>query len=67
MSLLRKTRESTTLQILVVPLSLLCWKYATNDITSATEFANAFGVLMAVWLGREWRSAHYVDSKEAEK
>ncbi len=67
MSLLRKSRESTTLQILAIPLGLVCWKYAIGDITSATEFASAIGVLLAIWLGREWRSAHYVDSKEAEK
>ena len=62
MSLIGKTRESTTLQLLIVPLGLVCWKYFTDDIQSATEFASAIGVLMAVWLGREWRSAHYKDN-----
>lgn len=59
MSLIRKTRESTTMQLLLVPLGLICWKYFTGDIESATQFAQAFGMLMAVWLGREWRSAAY--------
>lgn len=59
MALIKKTRESTTMQLLLVPLCLVCWKYFTDDIESATEFAQAFGMLMAVWLGREWRSAHY--------
>jgi len=59
MSLIKKTRESTTMQLLLVPLVLVCWKYFDGSITSSTEFAQAFAMLMAVWLGREWRSSHY--------
>ena len=62
MSLIGKTRESTTLQLLLVPLGLVCWKYFTGDIESASEFAQAFGILMGVWLTREWRSSHYKNS-----
>lgn len=47
------------MQLLLVPLCLVCWKYYQGDIGSVTEFAQGFGMLMAVWLGREWRSAHY--------
>lgn len=50
------------MQLLLIPLALVCWKYFTDDIKSATEFAQAFGMLMAVWLGREWRSSHYQDN-----
>lgn len=63
MSLIAKTRESTTMQLLLIPLGLVCWKYFDGSIESATEFAQAFGMLMAVWLGREWRSAHYKGSE----
>ena len=59
MSIIGKTRESTTLQILLVPLALVCWKYGTTDTMATMEFAQAIGILMAIWLGREWRSAHY--------
>jgi len=63
MSLIAKTRESTTMQLLLVPLALVSWKYFDTDATSATEFAQSYATLMAVWLGREWRSAHY-DNKD---
>jgi len=65
MKIIGKTRESTTLQMLLPALALVGWKYATSDTMSATEFAQAFGILMAVWLGREWRSAHYKDKADA--
>lgn len=59
MKLIAKTRESTTLQLLLIPFGLVCWKYFNSEIQSATEFATAVGTLLAIWLGREWRSAHY--------
>ncbi len=64
MTIFAKTRESTTMQLLIIPLGLVCWKYFSGDITSATEFAQAFGMLMSVWLAREWRSSHYKNNAD---
>ena len=61
MSLIGKTRESTTLQLLLVPLALISWNYLNTEATSVTEYAQAYAVLLAVWLGREWRSSHYAN------
>jgi hypothetical protein len=50
------------MQLLLIPLGLVAWKYWNGDIESATTFAQAYGMLLAVWLGREWKSAHYKDN-----
>ena len=64
MSIIAKTRESTTMQLLLVPLAAITWKYIMGDSTMGVgEYAQAYGVLMAIWLGREWRSAHYKDTE----
>ena len=59
MRLIGKTRESSTLQLLLPPYALVCWKYFAGTTMTATEFAGAIGILLAIWLGREWKSAHF--------
>ena len=62
MSIIAKTRESTTLQLLLVPLIAVTYKYLGTDLVTTSQYAQAFALLMAVWLGREWRSAHYKET-----
>ena len=62
MKLIGKTRESSTLQLLLAPYGLVCWKYFNSTSMSATEFATAIGVLLAIWLGREWKSSHFKEN-----
>lgn len=64
MSIIAKTRESTTLQILLVALAAVTYKYIFGETVGTGEFSQAFALLMAVWLGREWRSAHYKDTEK---
>ena len=68
MSLIKKTRESSTMSIVLPAAALVMIKFALADLDvaglnfpemSATEFGIAFAAILAVWLGREWRSAHY--------
>ena len=59
MGLLSKTRESTTMQLLLIPLALINYKYISSDSVSVTEYVQAYAVLLAIWLGREWKSAAY--------
>ena len=61
-----KTRESTTMQLLLLPFGLVNWKYYQSETMSATEFATAIAALLAVWLTREWRSAHYQQNTNAD-
>lgn len=71
MSLIKKTRESSTMAIVLPAAVLVMFKFAvagTNLLgmdfpeMSATEFGIAFAAVLAIWLGREWRSAHYAKS-----
>ena len=66
MRLLAKTRESSTLQMLLPAIGLLLYKFATTDM-DPNSFAMAFATLLAVWLGREWKSAHYKEDINAPK
>jgi hypothetical protein len=68
MSMIKKSRESTTLQFVLVANIILFIKYAGAGLTvagmefpamSTQEFGIAFGVITAVWLQREWRSAKF--------
>ena len=68
MSIIKNSRESTTLQILI-PMLITVWvKFVLAGLTistyqfpamSASEFVAAIAGLMLIWLGREWRSSHY--------
>ena len=59
MSILKKTRESTTLQLLLLPMGLVCWKYLDSDTQSATEFAQAISMLLAIWIARETKERYF--------
>lgn len=68
MSLVKKTRESSTMQLVLPAAVLVMVKFAVAGLTvsgvefpamSATEFGIAFAAVLAVWLGREWRSAKF--------
>ena len=69
--MIKKSRESTTLQFVLVANVILMVKYAfagmvvagmTFPAMSTQEFGIAFGVITAVWLQREWRSAKFPDN-----
>ena len=61
MRLLAKTRESSTLQLLLPALALVGYKFVMTDM-DVNSFATAYSLLLAVWLGREWKSAHYKEN-----
>ena len=61
-------RESTTLKFVLVGFLGVFSRYmaggldfgfGTIPVTSMGEFAAAFAAITGVWLGREWRAAHY--------
>ena len=56
-------RESHTLVFVALAALVLIYKFAVAGLTlwgitfpvmGATEFGLAFGIVLAVWLGREW-------------
>jgi len=61
MRLFTKIKESSTLQVLLVPLCLIWYKYWDGSITDVVDFVTANATLLAVWLGREWKESHYAD------
>jgi len=76
MSLFSKSRESSTLQLVIPAVGLLFYKFAvggtvlfgiSNPYMTGTEFSLAFAAVMAVWLQREWRSAKFAANKPDEK
>jgi len=75
MSIIQKSRESTTLQLVIPAYFVLLAKFAVAGMTiwgfefaqmTATEFGVAQAAVLAVWLTREWRSAHFKE-KEASR
>ena len=71
MSMIKKSRESTTLQFVLAANVILLVKYAGAGLTiaglsfpemGAGEFGVAFAAITAVWLQREWRSAKFKDN-----
>ena len=63
-------RESTTFKLVLMSWLSVFVKYVLAEINlpynlgtvpamSAGEFAAATAAILAVWLGREWRAAHY--------
>ena len=74
-SMIKKSRESTTLQFVLAANTILLAKYAGAGLTiaglefppmTATEFGVAFAAVTAVWLQREWRSAKFKDNVSIE-
>jgi len=61
--MIEAARESTTLKIVIILLIAeiggFLWSYKTGNPISITDFAQATGVTVALWLGREWRKAAY--------
>ena len=68
MGMTKAFRESTTLKMVLPAWLILLFKFLSGGldfgfgsfpVLTAVEFASAFAAVMAVWLGREWRKAHY--------
>lgn len=72
MSLIKKTRESSTMQLVFPAVIVLMLKFSFAGVEfqgfgidlklpemGAEAFGIAFGLIMAVWLQREWRSAKF--------
>lgn len=68
MSLYAKTRESSTMQLVLPAAFLVMVKFALAGNTvygfsfpemGVGEFGLGFGAVLAIWLQREWRSAKF--------
>jgi len=58
--MITKLRESSTLVLVVTSLVIMNYKYFTMTVTpTLTEYATATTTILAIWVGREWRAAHY--------
>lgn len=60
-----KFRESSTFKIVLILLLAeiiaFIYSYSTASPISIVDFAQATGITVALWLGREWRAAAYTD------
>jgi hypothetical protein len=55
-----KFRESSTYKLVLVSLAVVNWQWLSGAVTaSLTDYATATAAILAIWLGREWRQAHY--------
>ena len=61
-------RESTTFKLVFTSWLLVTTRFMVGGISldwiaipvmSATEYSTAVAAILIIWLGREWRSAHY--------
>jgi hypothetical protein len=58
--MIAKLRESSTFVLVVVHLGLYNYLVLAGSIKpTALEYAGGFAAIASVWLGREWRKAHY--------
>jgi hypothetical protein len=66
--LVKKSRESTTLQLVIMGYLAILIKFVVADLTiagldfpgmTATEFGISGAAILAVWLQREWREAKF--------
>ena len=58
--MINKFRESSTFKIVIVSLLILNYQWLWGGIEATlTEYATATGLILAVWLGREWKEKHY--------
>jgi hypothetical protein len=67
-------RESTTLKLVVPAWAILLLKFMFAGVDfkygefaiefapmGAVAFGTALAAILAIWLGREWRKAHYAE------
>lgn len=55
---------STTLKLVVCALAVLNYQWLFGGVDATlTEYATATSVLLAIWVSREWKEAHYNDTK----
>lgn len=58
--MLNKWRESTTFKLVLLHLGFIDFMWLSGKTeASLTEFSTAIATVLAIWLGREWRAAHY--------
>ena len=60
--MIKAIMESTTLKMVVGSLLVLNYQWLSGGIEGTLiEYATASSTLLAIWVGREWRAAHYKD------
>jgi len=63
--MVNKFRESTTFKLVLITWVIITIAFIKSyidpliPVISITEYATATGIDLAIWLGREWRAAHY--------
>jgi len=58
--MLTAIRESSTLKLVVASLTVLNYQWLSGAVPATlTEYGTATAAILAIWLGREWRSSHY--------
>ena len=57
--MVNKFRESSTFKLVFVSYCVVNYKFLTTSGISLTEYATATAAILAIWLGREWKTAHY--------
>lgn len=61
-------RESTTIKFVLVSWLLMNYMWLSGHVKGTlTEYATACGLILAVWLGREWRVSHYKERQDADR
>lgn len=61
--MVNKWRESSTFKLVVISWVIVTWafidsRYGDSHI-AILDYAQATSLLFGIWLGREWRAAHY--------
>ena len=72
MAFTKAFRESTTLKLIIPPWAILVLKFGVAGVDfkygefaisfapmGAVAFGTALAAILTIWLGREWRKAHY--------
>jgi len=59
-----KLRESSTFKLVVISwviatVAFAYSQYIGKDPIPILDYAKSVGLILTVWLGREWRAAHY--------
>lgn len=52
-------RESTTFKMILIPYFAVTYKFFTVETITVMEYAGAVAAILLIWLGREWKEAHY--------
>ncbi len=55
-----KFMESSTFKLVLASLLVMNYMWVFGGVKATlTEYGTATALILGIWLGREWRSAHY--------